>query len=69
MVFLIYDFASAFAGDDVEKMKKMQSAMKKGFKLATGAWGRDFPGICKDTFDAANKLFEDYYASKEKAVL
>jgi len=32
-------------------------------------WGSDLPGICKDTFDAANKLFEDYYASKEKAVL
>ena len=22
--------------------------------------------ICKDTFDATNKLFDDYYASKEE---
>ena len=24
------------------------------------------PSICQDTFDAANKLFDDYYASKEE---
>ena len=63
----LFDFASALAGDDVEKMKKMQSAMEKGFKLATGAWGRELPSICKDTFDAANKLFDDYYKAKENA--
>ena len=28
----LFDFASALAGDDVEKMKKMQTAMQKGFK-------------------------------------
>ena len=61
----LFDFASALAGDDVEKMHKMQAAMEKGFKQATGAWGRDLPSICKDTIDAANKLFDDYYASKE----
>lgn len=63
----LFDFASALAGDDVDKMKKMQDAMKKGFQEATGAWGRELPGICSDTMDAANKLFEDYYASKETA--
>lgn len=61
----LFDFASALAGDDVDKMKKMQEAMKKGFDQATGAWGRSLPGICSDTMDAANKLFEDYYASKK----
>ena len=61
----LFDFASALAGDDVEKMHKMQAAMEKGFKQATGAWGRDLPSICKDTLDAANRLFDDYYASKE----
>lgn len=60
----LFDFASALAGDDVEKMKKMQAAMEKGFKQATKAWGQELPGICKDTMDAANKLFDDYYASK-----
>lgn len=43
----------------------MQEAMEKGFKLATGAWGRDLPRICQQTMDAANRLFEEYYKSKE----
>lgn len=60
----LFDFASALAGDDVEKMKEMQAAMEKGFKQATKAWGSDLPGICQDTLKAANKLFDDYYASK-----
>ena len=61
----LFDFASALAGDDVEKMKEMQAAMEKGFKLATKAWGRELPSISHDTMAAANKLFEDYYASKQ----
>ena len=61
----LFDFASALAGDDVEKMKKMQTAMQKGFKQATGAWGKDLPDICQKTLDAANQKFEDYYKSKE----
>lgn len=61
----LFDFASALAGDDVEKMKKMQDAMLKGFQQATKSWGKELPGICKDTLNAANKLFDDYYASKE----
>ena len=61
----LFDFASALAGDDVDKMKEMQKAMEKGFKEATGAWGKDLPGISSKTLDAANKLFEDYYKSKE----
>lgn len=61
----LFDFASALAGDDVEKMKEMQAAMEKGYKLATKAWGNELPGICKETIDAANKLFDEYYKSKE----
>ncbi len=61
----LFDFASALAGDDVEKMKEMQAAMEKGFKMATKAWGKELPGICSETMSAANKLFEDYYKSKE----
>ena len=60
----LFDFASALAGDDVDKMKEMQSAIEKGFKMATKSWGKELPGICKDTFDATNKLFDDYYNSK-----
>ncbi|MCR5735540.1 MAG: hypothetical protein K6G22_13115 [Lachnospiraceae bacterium] len=67
----LFDFACALAGDDVDKMKEMQKAMEKGFKLATKSWDKkELPGICGETFDAANKLFEDYYKSKDpKAVL
>lgn len=61
----LFDFASALAGDDVDKMKEMQKAMEKGFKLATKAWGRDLPDISQKTLDAANKKFEEYYASKK----
>ena len=60
----LFDFASALAGDDVDKMKKMQAAMEKGFRKATKSWGRELPSISKDTLNAANKLFEDYYNSK-----
>lgn len=60
----LFDFASALAGDDVEKMKEMQAAMEKGFQKATKAWGGELPGICQETMSAANKLFEDYYAGK-----
>ena len=63
----LFDFACALAGDDVEKMKEMQKAMEKGFKLATQAWGKELPSICSDTINAANNLFEDYYRSKETA--
>jgi len=60
----LFDFASALAGDDVEKMKEMQEAMQKGYEKAAAAWGKDLPEICQKTLDAANKLFDDYYASK-----
>lgn len=62
----LFDFAAALAGDDVEKMKKMQDAMMKGFEQATQTWGRELPEISQQTIDAANKLFEDYYASKQE---
>ena len=60
----LFDFASALAGDDPEKMKKMQEAMEKGFKQATKSWGGKLPGISQDTLAASNKLFDDYYNSK-----
>lgn len=62
----LFDFASALAGDDVDKMKQMQAAVQKGFDQATKAWGQKLPSISQDTLDATNKLFEDYYAQKEK---
>ena len=63
----LFDFASALAGDDVDKMKEMQSAIEKGYNQATKAWGKDLPSISNDTLSATNKLFEDYYKSKEQS--
>lgn len=63
----LFDFASALAGDDVDKMKKMQAAMQKGFDQATKAWGQKLPDISQKTMDAANKKFEEYYKSKNSA--
>lgn len=60
----MFDFASALAGDDVDQMHKMQKALEKGYKEAEKIWGKELPEICKNTLDAANKLFEDYYNSK-----
>ncbi|MCR5590915.1 MAG: hypothetical protein K6F73_05225 [Lachnospiraceae bacterium] len=60
----LFDFASALAGDDPEKMKEMQKAIEQGYKEATAAWGKDLPDICKDTLDATNKMFDEYFASK-----
>lgn len=62
----LFDFASALAGDDVDKMKDMQDAMMKGYKQATKSWGKGLPDICKQTIDKANEMFEDYYKSKEE---
>lgn len=61
----IFDFASALAGDDVDKMKEMEEAFQRGFKLATGDWGKELPDISKDTYKAVSKLFDDYYKSKK----
>lgn len=62
----LFDFASALAGDNESMMKKMESAMEKGFRQAMGAWGKELPQISQDTMDASRKLFSDYYASKSK---
>jgi hypothetical protein len=61
----LFDFASALAGDDEDKMREMQKAMEKGFKQATASWGKDLPDISNKTLDAANKLFDEYYKSKQ----
>jgi len=60
----LFEFAQALAGDDEDKMKEMQKAVEKGYKMATGEWGRELPEICKNTLDAVNQKFEDYYNSK-----
>ena len=60
----LFDFASALAGDDVEKMKKMEKAMEKGFSQARKAFGGSLPSISQETMSRAHSLFEEYYRSK-----
>lgn len=59
----IFDFASALAGDDVDKMKEMQEAFEKGFKKAEKVWGGKLPDISYQTQEAVGKMFDDYYAA------
>ena len=61
----IFDFAQALSGGDKEKMQSMLEAFKKGYEQATGAWGRELPSLCKDTYDAVEKKFNDYFGKEE----
>lgn len=64
----LFDFASALAGDDVTLMKKMQDGVFEGYAQAEKTWGRELPQLCKDTLDATNQLFEDYFKAKELVI-
>ncbi|MCR5108561.1 MAG: hypothetical protein K6B28_10420 [Lachnospiraceae bacterium] len=57
----LFDYASALAGDDPDKMKEMQDAIEQGYKDATETWGKDLPEISQKTLEATNSLFDDYY--------
>lgn len=63
----IFQMAQALAGDDPEKMKVMQDAVKRGYEAAGKAWGGELPGIAGETISAVDKMFEDYFAKAGKA--
>lgn len=63
----MFEFAMALSGGDVDKMKELQSAVEKGYKQAEKTWGGNLPDISKQTLDATNQLFEDYYKEQESA--
>lgn len=56
----ILSFAEALTGGDPDKMEKMRDAFIKGYKQATGAWGKELPDISSKTYDAVMKKFDDY---------
>lgn len=56
----IFDFAMALSGGDADKMEEMRAAFEKGFKQATGAWGKDLPSISQDTYSAVQDKFDSY---------
>ena len=55
----LFDFASALAGDDPEKLENMRAAFEKGYKQAEKTWGGELPDISKQTFDAVMKGFDE----------
>lgn len=61
----ILDFAKALSGGDPDKIEDLRKAFQKGFKAATGTWGKDLPDISQRTYDAVMKKFDDW--SKESA--
>ena len=58
----LLDFAVALSGGDEENMKKMVSAVEKGFKEATKSWGKDLPSISNDTYSATMKKFDQWFS-------
>lgn len=63
----ILDFAKALTGGDPEKADEMRAAFEKGFKQATGTWGKKLPDISHNTYDAVMKKFDDW-ANEGKTV-
>lgn len=62
----ILDFAKALSGGDPDKMEEMKEAFIKGFKQATGAWGRDLPSISSRTYDAVMEKFDKWSEEAKK---
>lgn len=56
----ILEFAKALTGGDPAKAEEMRSAFEKGFKEATGTWGKKLPDISSNTYDAVMKKFDDW---------
>lgn len=61
----IFDFAKALSGGDEDKMRDMLDAFKKGYEKATGAWGKELPSLCQDTYDAVEAKFKDYFGEEK----
>ena len=46
-------------------MRDMLDAFKKGYEQATGAWGKELPSLCQDTYDAVEAKFKDYFGEEK----
>lgn len=56
----IVDFAKALSGGDASKADELLEAFKKGYKQATGAWGKSLPDISSRTYDAVVEKFDEW---------
>lgn len=63
----IVDFAKALSGGDTSKADMLLEAFKKGFKEATGAWGKELPEISQKTYDAVVEKFDKWKNGDESA--
>lgn len=65
----ILDFAKALSGGDPDKMEEMKNAFIKGFKQATGTWGKDLPSISSKTYDAVMEKFDKWNEEAKKTAV
>lgn len=56
----LVSMAIALSGGDSSKADEMLSAIEKGYKQATKAWGEDLPQICQDTMEATRQKMNDW---------
>lgn len=58
----IIDFAKALTGGNPDKIEEMRAAFEKGFKQATGTWGKKLPEISQKTYQAVMDKFDAWAA-------
>ncbi len=63
----IMSFAVALSGGDEEKMHDMLKAVEKGFRQATGSWGKELPQLCQDTYSAVQEKFSSWFKEHNTA--
>jgi len=63
----IIDFAKALTGGDPSKIEDMRAAFEKGYKQATGTWGKELPEISSKTYDAVMAGFDNWAKESENA--
>ncbi len=56
----ILDMAKALAGNDPQYIPKLKDAFIKGYKSAADVFGGELPSLCKDTYDAVMKGFDEW---------
>lgn len=56
----LFSFAFSLAGGDPAKAQEMRDAFIKGYKEAEKAWGGALPEICRKTYEATLKKFDEW---------
>lgn len=64
----IIDFAKALSGGDASKADLLLDAFKKGYKEATGTWGKELPEISQNTYKAVEEKFAAWKAEANQPI-